>query len=132
LPTTVSNNKFNLHLHEGYYELEVKDKVEITIADVKLIKAAQKQVCGKRLPVLVSGELFSTTNIETLKYIAKNENMPYSKASAFVVSSITQRIFGNTYLEFYKPERPTKFFNSKEEALVWLKQFIDFSTFDLL
>lgn len=125
MPTTVSNNKFILHLNEkGYYELEIRDKVEITIADVKLIKAAQKEVSGDRLPILVSGELFSTTNTETLKYIAKNENMPYSKASAFVVSSITQRIFANSYLESYNPERPTKFFTSKEEALEWLTQFI--------
>lgn len=125
MPTTVSNNKFILHLNEkGFYELEIKDKVEINIDDVELIKAAQKEVSGERLPILVSGELFSTTNVETLKYIAKNENMPYSKASAFIVSSITQRIFGNDYLESYKPERPTKFFNSKEEALEWLIQFM--------
>lgn len=125
MPTTVSNKKFILNLNEkGYYELEIKDKVEINIADVKLIRAAQKEVSGKKLPILVSGQLFSTTNIETLKYIAKNENMPYSQASAFIVGSMPQRIFGNFYLEFYKPERPTKFFNSKEEALEWLTQFI--------
>jgi hypothetical protein len=125
LPTTISNNKFILHLNEkGYYELEIKDRVEVRIEDVKMIKAAQKEVSGQKLPILVSGGLFSTTNIETLKYISKNENMPYSKASAFIVSSMPQRIFGNFYLKFYKPERPTRFFNSKEEAQEWIIQFI--------
>lgn len=123
--TSVSNNKFILHfIEKGYYELIVRDKVEINVADVQLIKAAQKEVSGKRLPILVSGEFFSTTNVETLKYIAKNENMPYSKASAFVVSSMSQRIFGNLYLDVFKPERPTKFFNHKEDAIEWLSQFL--------
>ncbi|MES2567570.1 MAG: hypothetical protein V4565_11925 [Bacteroidota bacterium] len=125
MPTTITNNIFTLRLNEkGYYELEVKDKVEINIAEIELIKAAQKEVSGKRLPTLVSGSLFSTTNIETLKYISKNVNMPYSKASAFILSSVPQKVLGNFYLKFYKPERPTKFFNSKEEALEWIAQFI--------
>ncbi len=125
MPTTVSNNKFILHfIDQGYYELIVRDKVEITVADVQLIKAAQKELSGKRLTVLVSGEFFSTTNTETLKYIAKNENMPYSKASAFVVSSMSQRIFGNIYLDIFKPERPTRFFNHKKDAVEWLKQYL--------
>lgn len=123
--TSVSNNKFILHLIEkGYYELIVRDKVEITVADVQLIKAAQKELSGQRLPVLVSGEFFSTTNTETLKYIAKNENMPYSKVSAFVVGSMSQRIFGNIYLDIFKPERPSRFFNHKEDAIEWLNQFL--------
>lgn len=123
--TTFSNNKFQLSLNEkGYYELFIKEGEEVFIADAQLIKDAQKQISGKRLPILISGGQFSITNIETLKYIAKNENMPYSKVSAFVAESISQKILGNFYLKFFKPERPTRFFNHKEDAIEWLQQFL--------
>lgn len=123
--STITNNKFTLCLNQkGYYELAIADGAEIYIADVEMIKMAQKALSGEKLPILVSGGQFSTTNIDTLKYISKNENMPFSKISAFVMNSIPQKIFGNFYLKFYKPERPTKFFNSKAEAIDWLSQYL--------
>ncbi len=84
----------------------------------------KKQLNGAKLPTLISGGQYSTTNTDTLKYISINENMPYSKCAAFVVSSISQKLLGNFYLKIYKPQRPTRFFNHKNEAILWLKQHI--------
>ena len=122
---TISNKKFTISLHEkGYYELFIKAGEEVFIEDAHNIRDAQKQLCGKRLPILISGGQFSITNIETLKYIAKNVNMPYSKVSAYIAESIPQKILGNFYLKIYKPERPTQFFNHKADALEWIKQYL--------
>lgn len=123
--TTISNKKFTISLNDkGYYELFIKAGEEVFVEDVQLIKDSQKQLSGKRLPILISGGQFSITNIETLKYIAKNENMPYSKVSAYVAESIPQKILGNFYLKIYKPERPTHFFYHKADAVEWLKQYL--------
>jgi hypothetical protein len=46
-------------------------------------------------------------------------------ADAFVIDSLAQRILGNFYLKFNKPQFPTRFFNSKEEALIWLEAFVE-------
>ncbi len=122
---SISENKFILSYNEdGYYELSIKDNVEIFIDDIHHVVNAQKQLNGAKLPTLISGGQYSTTNTDTLKYISINENMPYSKCAAFVVSSISQKLLGNFYLKIYKPQRPTRFFNHKNEAILWLKQHI--------
>lgn len=122
---SISENKFILSYNEyGYYDLSIKDNVEIFIDDIHLIINAQKQLNGSKIPMLISGGQYSTTNTETLKYISINENMPYSKCAAFIVSSISQKLLGNFYLKIYKPQRPTKFFNNKTDAITWLKQYI--------
>ncbi len=122
---TISENKFILSYNElGYYELSIKDNVEIFIDDIHVIVNAQKQLNGSKSPTLISGGQYSTTNTETLKYISINKNMPYSKCSAFIVSSMSQKLLGNFYLKIYKPQRPTRIFNNKTDAITWLKQYI--------
>jgi hypothetical protein len=125
LTKSISENKFILSYNEeGYYELSIKDNVEIFIDDIHLIVNAQKKLREIKSPTLISGGQYSTTNTETLKYISGNENMPYSKCAAFIVSSISQKLLANFYLKIYKPQRPTRFFNDKNEAITWLKQYI--------
>lgn len=121
----ISDHKFILSYNDdGYYELFIKDNTEILIDDIIKIREAQKQLGGKKIPTLISSGKFATTNIDVMKYISKNENMPYSKISAFITNSISQKLLGNFYLKINQPERPTKFFNSKEEAIIWIKQHI--------
>jgi len=125
LTKSISDNKFIISLaEEGYYDLSIKDNVEIFVEDMTRIRDAQKQLCGKRIPILISGGKYSTTNVEVMKFLAKNENMPYSKVSAYITNSISQKLLGNFYMKINKPERPTRFFNNKEDAIVWLKQYI--------
>lgn len=66
----------------------------------------------------------ASTNSDLLKTISKNSNNPFSKADAFVIKSMAQKILANFYIKINKPERPTKFFNNKDEAINWLKPFI--------
>ena len=122
---SISDHKFTISLiEEGYYELWIKDNVEIFIEDMERIKDAQKQLCGNRIPVLISGGKYSTTNVDVMKFLAKNENMPYSKVSAYITSSISQKLLGNFYMKMNKPERPTRFFSNKQDAIDWLKQYL--------
>ncbi len=121
----IVENKFTISLNENsYYELIIKDNVEIFIDDIHLIINAQKLLNGIKSPTLISGGRYSTTNTETLKYISINENMPFSKCSAFIVSSVSQKLLGNFYLKIYKPQRPTRFFNERNDAILWLKQYL--------
>lgn len=122
---SISENKFIITLNEdGYYDLFIKDNVEIFIEDMLRIVDAQKQLCGNRIPILISGGKYSTTNIEVMKFLSKNENMPFSKVSAYIAASISQKLLGNFYMKINKPERPTRFFNNKEDAIQWIKQYL--------
>ncbi len=108
----------------GFYEVEVFDNTDFLIPDLKLLVKAQQENFGIKLPVLVLCREHANTNIELLNVIAKNENNPYAKADAFVIKSMSQRILANFYVKIHKPERPTKFFSSKEDAVVWLNQYV--------
>lgn len=125
MQTFIDNIHFTLEINShGFYELVIKDNIEVCIEDAILITKAQEEISGKKLPVLISGGHYSTTNIETLKFISQKINMPYSKASACIISSVSQKLLGNFYLKINKPQRPYKFFSTKEEATTWLKQYL--------
>lgn len=125
LEKSTTNKKFALRIHEkGLYELTVFSNEELLLSDVQVILDEMKALGGEKLPVLVICGEFATTNNDVLKFLSKNENFPYSKAGAYVVQSIAQRIMANFYLKINEPERPTKFFNNKDEALDWLMHFL--------
>lgn len=121
----ITFNNFEFHIHEnGFYEIAVNETEEFKVEDLKKLVAAQLELGGFILPVLVLCSEHATTDTELLKAISKNSDNPYSKADAFVIKSMAQKILANFYIKIYKPERPTKFFNNKEEALIWLKKYL--------
>lgn len=79
----------------------------------------------KKLPVIVMCGEYSSTDIDFIKHLAKNENDPYSKADAFVLRSVAQRLIASFYIKIVAPERPTKFFNKRADAYEWIKQFME-------
>jgi len=116
---------FVLKIHEStFYEVIVNDDYEFTTKDLEELVEAQSKLGKQLLPVLIMCAENATTNTDLLKVLSKNSNNPYSKADAFVISSMVQKILANFYIKVFKPERPTKFFNNKDEASIWLRQFI--------
>ncbi len=119
------SHKFKLStIDSKYYFVEIKPNVHFEIDDLKQLVEFQKEIAGKKLPVLVLCLPDSHTESNTLKYIAKNQNSPYSIADAFVIYSLAQKILANAYLKFHYSERPVKFFNNKDDALEWMQQFM--------
>ncbi len=120
------SKKYSISIcNNSYYELEIFENCEITITDIKAIATIMEQKYDKlKLPVLVLCNEFALVNNEAMKYLAISENFPYSKSGAYVVSSIAQKILANFYLKINKPQRPTKFFNNKPDAIEWLQQYI--------
>jgi hypothetical protein len=111
-------------IDNSYYKVRVFENQEFTVDDLKNLVAAQKKNIGLVLPVLVFCENNAMADVLLLSKLSKNENNPYSKADAFVLNSIAQKILANFYVKINKPEGPTKFFNNLDEALIWLKKYI--------
>jgi hypothetical protein len=111
-------------IDNSYYKVRVFENQEFTVDDLKNLVAAQKKNIGLVLPVLVFCENNAMADVLLLSKLSKNENNPYSKADAFVLNSIAQKILANFYVKINKPERPTNFFNNLHEALIWLKKYI--------
>ena len=108
----------------GLYEIEVFDDKEFGFEELVQLKESQVEMGSHHLPVLVLCGSYSSTDTTFLKYLAKNENNPCSKADAFVITSMAQKILANFYVKIFIPERPTKFFKTKEEAIQWIKQYL--------
>lgn len=117
-------SKFTLTLVDNlFYQVELAEDIDFEISDLQDLVEAERELDGRKLPVLVLCEPTTNTNVDLMNYLSKNKNNPYSVADAFVITSISQSILANFYSKINKPERPTKFFTKREEALEWIKQF---------
>lgn len=125
LSKKITFRNFEIEINDfGFYKVTVNESEEFTVDDLKKLVNAQSELGGEKLPVLVLCAEHASTNSELLTTISKNKNNPYSKADAFVIKSMAQRILANFYIKINKPERPTKFFNDKDEAVNWIKQYL--------
>lgn len=91
--------------------------------DARNMVSVFQKLRGKFKPSLLV--IYSEDNVfseDARKYIASEEVSDILKADAFVINSLALRIIGNGYLRINKPKRPTRLFNSKEEAIDWLKR----------
>ena len=125
LSKKITFRNFEVEINDfGFYKVTVNESEEFTVDDLKKLVNTQSELGGEKLPVLVLCAEHASTNSELLTTISKNKNNPYSKADAFVIKSMAQRILANFYIKINKPERPTKFFNDKDEAVNWIKQYL--------
>ncbi len=125
LSKKITYTNFDIEITDlGFYKVCVNDTCEFSVEDLKKLVSIQLEMGAEKLPVLVICAEHAATNLDLLNAIAKNSNNPYSKADAFVIKSMAQKILANFYIKINKPERPTKFFNDIEEAKIWLKPFI--------
>lgn len=117
---------FHLSLVEGtYYLVELKEDVDFDVPDLEQLVEMQREICNRVLPVLVMCSPTATSTSEFLKHLSKNENSPLSKADAFVLTSLPQKLLAHFYKLFVVPERPTGFFKRREDAVNWLRQFYE-------
>lgn len=120
-------DKFSLKLVDGnYFLMEVKPDVELDVADVVILVRFQEELGkGKAFPVIIHPSSTSTTNSDLINYISKKENLPFTKADAFILTSVAQKILAKLYIRFVPPERPTQFFTKMDDAVKWIEKFFD-------
>lgn len=105
--------------------LEVDPNESVEIIHVQQIAEAIKELgAGKKYPLLILAGPNTLPSAETRVYMASAESDPYASAEAYVISSFSQKLAGNLYLNFNKPFRPTRIFTDKEKAIEWLEGFL--------
>jgi hypothetical protein len=125
LTKKISHTAFEISIHSlGFYQIIIPENTLFTIKDFQRLLAAQKELGEIKTPSLVLAHESSSLEAEAFKTVSKKLSNPYSTADAFVIKSMAQRIIGNFYLKVSKPERPTRFFNNKDEAISWLKNYL--------
>lgn len=120
----LSHSKIELR-DDGILILYANENHVYSIEDTKEnVEAFGKLSGNKKVPVLIVGGNFSTLAPETRAFLASEESLKYSKAEAFLLKSLAQKILINFYIKFDKPLVPTKVFTKEEEAVKWLKGFL--------
>lgn len=103
---------------------ELEDDSEISLEDViGHRRIIHEFTGGKKHAVLAIAGQHTTATKEAREY--SSQNIPEGRvAEAIVITSMPVRLMGRIFINFHKPGLPTKLFETREEALVWLEQIL--------
>ncbi len=114
---------FKIKGKEAYMEYCIK---EGAIVDVSDILEGKRQITeaypGIKFYVMAEGINFFTLTPEARKLCATPEYSDNTIAIAFYTTNISLLLLGEMYNKINKPAVPTKIFNDRDEAQVWLKK----------
>ena len=80
---------------------------------------------NSRFFVLMEGEEGATVNNAARRIAASREYAQYTSALALCSSNLALRIMGNLFLKVNKPAVHTRLFETREEAVAWLRLQMD-------
>lgn len=99
--------------------VKTNEAIEVDLA--KEIEGAVDKVReGAKIALLILASDWCIPTMEARAYLAKRQN-PDKIAEAYIVKSLSQKLMGNVYLSFNKPNYPTRIFTDEELAITWLK-----------
>lgn len=113
--------KAGLYGSEIYY-VEISGEKPFTTEDAfELLETGWKLGKGKPMFNLFVIAKTMLPNEEVTAFITSPEVTEFTKAQAFVISSLPQRLLGNFLIRFKKPKYPMKMFNNVDAAITWLR-----------
>lgn len=99
-------------------------EVDLTVCE-EIYESALALTKGKPHPILFTFKKYVIPDEQSRKFMVECKRISISKADAFVLSSLPQKIVANFYLKINNPPIPTQFFSSENEAIEWLLKFVD-------
>jgi len=99
---------------------------EVTLQDAQEAMAAYKKISkGKRLPLFIDTKTMRSLSREARRYYASQEAAASASAAAIIVGTPVSKVLGNFYLGLSNPLLPSRLFSSEDEALAWLKGYVE-------
>ena len=120
-------NKFNTWMDEdGVYHVVTIDNITIDIDDLKNeFQRYKLEIKNFSPPVLVDITRVSSITSNGRKYIAEELAKSGIPATALLVKSRISQLLGSFFIGINKPEFPVRLFDNEQDALKWLKGFLD-------
>ena len=106
-----------------YCEYHNNLQLDLQVAQ-ECVEARIKYSAGISYPVCIYLTGVKSATKEAREYLAE-EGTRLVKAGALIIGSPVTKILGNIFLRINKPEVPTHLFNNEEDAIEWLKQFVE-------
>ncbi len=113
-------------LEDGVTVQKYKKGLKVTLEIAQTLVSERLAVAeGVTRPGLadISG-LYWTTDSKAMKFLSSDDAIRLVSAGGFYISNFAQRMAMRFFLSVSKePPIPTKIFDNREEAVVWLRQF---------
>ena len=113
---------------DGIVRTKVKPNAQVTLKEAKENSVAVNsyiEKTGKKYPLLVDSRQIKSISKEARDHFSIQNRETRIKAFGILIDSPLSRIIGNFFMGLNKPSVPAKLFTSEEEAVSWLKQFLD-------
>ncbi len=110
---------------DGILEVSFNEGVNLVLDDSKEIVEACRQLAGEKapLPALIDVAGVRGQTSEGREHFARSdEAVEAASKVALLTESLVARVLANSYMTFKRPPVPTRLFNSRDEALAWLKE----------
>lgn len=117
----ISYNSF-----ERIVYMKILDRAEIELENAIQNQEAVKQLTNneKHLLVVDARGIDVYVSKEARTFSADRKAADPCIAKAFIVNSTANRLIGNFYINFNKPNIPTKLFSTVEKATEWLNSYL--------
>lgn len=122
--TEINTRIAKIYLDEdGIIHKEFLANAEENIEDAQEAWAAVKELSdGQARPMLVDFTQLRKMDPKARSYYGEQETWQTVAACAGITGSFLGKVISNFFLGFNKTPNPTKLFNDKNEAMVWLKE----------
>lgn len=122
---TFETNAFLMIIHDDLLiEFKVKRNTTLQASDVwESRDMSVNYIPKKKFYVLFEGEEGADVSGDVRRAGASEEYTRHVAALALYSQRLHEKIIGNLFLKINKPLVPTRFFDDREAAIAWLKNF---------
>lgn len=107
---------------DGIVQFNIIDDYILEVQDINEINEGIKKLNGNTKTFnLFFFEDYTNISHDAIKYSNNPVNYLNTKADAFVIKSVHQKLLANFFINIMKPPVPTKYFMNEEAAVSWLK-----------
>jgi len=104
----------------------IKPNASVTLTEAKEnFDACVKASKGKKRPLFVDIRQIKSVDRESRQYTAGEATAKFTYRVAILFGSPLSKFFGNLFLKLNNPLLPTKLFSSEDEAIEWLKGYME-------
>ena len=108
---------------DGIMNTVFEDNILITIADVTEALLWVESLGVQKYLNLFEGGYNTDFDVVVREYASSAEENKYTIADAIVATTSSLNMVANFYVQFNKPQMPTKVFDDRDDAIKWLLSF---------
>ncbi len=109
---------------DGILLISIKPEELFSVSDYNdLTNAAKRIGKGEKFLNLIIVGAHTIPDHDSRVLSTSKQGSKYKLADAFVISSLSQKLIANFYMNFHKPYVPSRFFNDEKKAVEWLLSF---------